>query len=377
MANEEWIPVIDTWTPIEWGGNPPDLGQMVWSDGTNYYYSWSTGGELDQQYQLDWENQTWIPKTWNGPPPPRGTDVWLANGNVYYSNNLDTYVHAILDKDTDTWIPITWTAAEGAPSTIAMFGGEGVWTDGTNYYVNQYILDLSNRIVSTVNWTGLSWINGDNIWHRGNTIYYSAGKNEQYELDVSTRTWTKKEWDASGYTRPIGSEVWTDGYYYYYSNSNNPYNILEYVLDETADKWVSKTWNGTNNINGEDVWKAYDNIYYSGSSNASDQYILAIPTPPEPDPPEPDPPEPDPPEPDPPEPDPPEPDPPTPSDYKPVYHFRKVEESGVETYKWVKDGYIFRRQGDSWTNVVEAESESEPTPICLYTRVNGEWQIKN
>ena len=106
-----------------------------------------------------------------------------------------------------------------------------------------------------VTWYGLTNFYGSNIWHDGDTIYYSSGS-EQYVLNKATSTWEEKTW--YGLTDFDPQYVWSDGTDVYYSNYST-----QYVLNRATDTWEEKTWYGWPQVNGLYIWKDGDDVYYS------------------------------------------------------------------------------------------------------------------
>ena len=264
--------VIDTWIPQTWSGTQPSSGQYVWTDGTNIYHTQQTG----ETYKLNKQTNTWERKIWDLPfTMTQGSwnNIWTAENDIYYSDGNASH-HLKYNKASDIWESITWTGY----TTIT---GSMIWTDGIDYYYSsgstQYVINLQTRAVTKMTWNGYTQPHGSSIWHCGDVIYNSDGKN-QYVLDIATHTWTAKTWNGS-FQRPLGYDVWTDGYYYYYSNANNPYNIMEYRLDVETDTWEQMVWKGYNNLDGENVWKCGYDVYYSGSAG---QLKLELPDPPPP-----------------------------------------------------------------------------------------------
>lgn len=240
----------DDWIAKTWAGLTSFLGTRVWTDGENYYYSYSSS-----QYILDKSTSTWSTKTWTGLNNFSGADIWTDGENIYRSSGN---YHNILDKSTSTWTTKTWNG-------LTNFYGSYVWSDGTNTYYSassgSYVLDKSTSTWTAKTWSGKSSIDGTYIWTDGINVYYCAGES-QYVLDKSTSTWVAKTW--SGYTSINGLYVWTDGTTFYYSNGGN-----QYSLDSSTSTWSAKTWTGKSNIDGSKVWTDGENVYYSDNS---DQY---------------------------------------------------------------------------------------------------------
>ena len=120
---------------------------------------------------------------------------------------------------------------------------------------------------------------GEGVWTDGENTYYSW-TGTQYVLDETASTWISKTWknDSGGtyYPNPYGgNRIWTDGdniYNSYYNTSSKKYQ--HYVLDKNTSTWSVKTWNGYTNFVGESVWTADGTDYYITSSGANNGYIL-------------------------------------------------------------------------------------------------------
>ena len=114
-------------------------------------------------------------------------------------------------------------------------------------------------------WTGLTNLNGDNIWTDGTNTYYSS---DSIQYVLNGNTWEPKTWN--GLTNFYGNNVWTDGTNTYYSNDDADCGSAgDYILN--GNTWEEKTWNGLTNFYGNDVWTDGINTYYS---NYSKQYVL-------------------------------------------------------------------------------------------------------
>ena len=254
----------NTWENKEWYGQTWDgdnnpMGEDIWTDGENVYYSFEFN-EVKYQYVLNKETSTWETKVWNI-TIRYGRCVWTDGDNVYYSDSTKQY---FLNKSTLTWSQKSWT-------NLTNFSGDDVWTDGENIYYssssNQYVLNKSTSTWNVKSWTGLTDFQGQYIWTDGDNIYYSAGS-IQYVLDKSTSTWTRKIW--TGLTNFYNHLIWSDGENIYYSSGS----INQYVLDKETSTWSTKTWNGNPDFDGygNDIWSDNKNIYLS---NGFSQYILS------------------------------------------------------------------------------------------------------
>ena len=101
----------------------------------------SGGGEAKIPYNIRCkptiENE-YIPlatttKTWNGLNNFGGDGIWTDGTNIYYSNST---THYVLDKSTPTWTTKTWNGLNN-------FYGYRIWSDGENIYYSLYINRLS------------------------------------------------------------------------------------------------------------------------------------------------------------------------------------------------------------------------------------------
>ena len=88
IKNEDWLKQYykdgNLWRTKEWTGLTNLVGDHVWSDGSNIYYS-----RASQQYKLNgtnWETQKWDPNGFQG---IYGNYVWSDGNNIYYSNGTE------------------------------------------------------------------------------------------------------------------------------------------------------------------------------------------------------------------------------------------------------------------------------------------------
>ena len=102
-----------------WSGFTSLIGQYIWTDGTNIYYSYGP-----TQKVLDVATSTWSDKTWSELTDFFGNNIWTDGTNIYYSNGS---TQKVLDVAISTWSNKTW-------SGLTDFYGSHVWTDGTNIY---------------------------------------------------------------------------------------------------------------------------------------------------------------------------------------------------------------------------------------------------
>ena len=132
-------------------------------------------------------------------------------------------------------------------------------------------IKMSGGKIYDQTWKGLTNFYGKYIWKTETTVYYSYG-NQQYELDEITNTWKEKTW--KGLTNFNGNNVWSwvgswfsddwDTTFYYYSEGTNK----QYILDEKTGTWKKKTWQGYNNLYGENIWKGntQHGLFYSAGT---------------------------------------------------------------------------------------------------------------
>lgn len=90
-------------------------GSRFWSDGVNFYFSYSS----TQKVFVDGQ---WVDKTWNGMDTFSGSPIWTDGQNIYYS--LGATQKVLID---DTWVDTTFTG-------LTSFRGEFMWYDGQNIY---------------------------------------------------------------------------------------------------------------------------------------------------------------------------------------------------------------------------------------------------
>ena len=289
-----------TWVSMTWSGLTNFNGEYIWTDGNNIYYSSSYHPFLttivEKHYRL--KGNTWVPMTWTGLTNFSGDEIWLQpfTNNVFCSKKEKQY-----KLNGTKWRSFSWKG-------IDFFDGDHVWTDGTNiYYSNNeshYKLNGTNWVPMI--WNGLTYFDGADIWTDGNNIYYSSGYSSiQYKLNGTT--WEHIFWDeeSSSETRIQGKYVWSDGNNIYYDagsagnvrlygsswvwvyidgldsdrygnkfwtdGTNIYYSDGSYQRKFNGTTWVSMTWSGLTNFNGEYIWTDGNNIYYS---YGSDQYKL-------------------------------------------------------------------------------------------------------
>ena len=136
------------------------------------------------------------------------------------SNTIAENLQRLKDAKTDIATAITNKGGtvntgdgfEDFPADIATIPDAPAATLGVG--VAKTCIQLFEDVWADKTWSGLTSIDGDNIWTDGDNIYYSSSST-QYVLDKATSTWTTKTWN--GLTSFDGSRVWTDGDIIYYS----------------------------------------------------------------------------------------------------------------------------------------------------------------
>jgi hypothetical protein len=191
---------LSYWDFKNWIGLTYFIGEHIWTDGINIYYS-----DGNTHYKLI-NGDTWVSKTWTGLTSFYGEHIWTDGINIYYSNENNHY-----KLNGDTWVSKTWTG-------LTSFYGNRIWRHGINiYYSNGNIhYKLNGDTWAFNNWIGITNFNGFNIWTDGITIYYSD-EDTQYKL-INGNTWVSKTW--TGLTSFYGNRIWTDGINIYYSNGD-------------------------------------------------------------------------------------------------------------------------------------------------------------
>lgn len=249
--------MADIWKPIEWKGYSNIYGMRIWTDGNNVYYSESTN-----QYILDKETSTWVEKNWNNSDCSDffGSDIFYVGQDVYLCNSGKFY---IFNKDT-----LTWTFLSVNKNGLDDFY---MWTDGENtyysYYTVHYVLNKEEFEWEDKTWNGLSKFTGQEIWFDGNNVYHNKG----YILNKATSTWEQISINTPdpGFSRNC---IWSDDKGIYYSTDYSRCTT-NCVWNKQNRKWEERPMNGLAVLQGTDIWKDGDNIYYSYGNKV--QYVLS------------------------------------------------------------------------------------------------------
>ncbi len=239
---------------VTWNGFVPTLGQNIWTDGVDYYYSDKDSNGAYKHYVLDVATQTWSPMVWNGTTSFTNSGIWTDGTNYYYRG---TYV---LDVATHTWV------AKSFDYGNAQVHWEELWTDGEKIYSSyayyHYVIDPVTRTCSSISFN--AGFNGSNVWTDGTRYYVTTNGNTRL-IDTTTYTLTAVTWNGD-FVPTSGKNIWTDGTNTYYSDG-----LEQYVLDIATQSWVKKSWNPVLNISAANVWRMGDNVYFS---NLAEQYVF-------------------------------------------------------------------------------------------------------
>lgn len=249
------------WTAITWTGLTNFDGDHIWSDGENIYYTGYTtsGGDIiTQNYKLDEQSLNWERIGWTGDGEyvRDGRYIWSAGENIYYSEGG---VQLQFNKSISKWMIKSWV---GYNKIL----GNYIWKKGSDiYYSNgteQYKLLADNTEWVKADWTCLTNFNGDNIWTDEENIYYSA-ENVQYSLEYFRKPKFIVWHNIPDTFDPIN--IWHIGDTTYYSNGT-----IHKIINEDTTSFDNFTeWKGLSNFDGKDIWKDTDgNIFYK------DTYIL-------------------------------------------------------------------------------------------------------
>lgn len=244
-----------TWTEQTWTGLTDFYGSYIWTDGTDIYFS-----EASRQYKL--VGTDWFKQTWTGLGELYGDGIWKYNDSIYYSRAKSQYK---LNKNTINWSSIDW-------GNLDSFQGYDIWYFNDKVYCSynithtsryaHYVLDTST---TDVKWKRKYWVNyksfdGENIWTDGNNVFAGGYRLNGNEVaSVKSITWS----NIPDNFDPIN--IWHIGDTTYYSNGT-----IHKIINEDTTSFDNFTeWKGLSNFDGKDIWKDIDgNIFYK------DTYIL-------------------------------------------------------------------------------------------------------
>ena len=148
---------------------------------------------------------------------------------------------------------------------LADLSGNPTWNQIINSLesAKNKLVFLGTNEFEAFSFTGASPM-GSDIWRTANNIYYTYGS-VTYKLNVETHTWTEHSFSGTFVPNAAYGTIFTwEGKAFYSSGANN------YVLDETNNIWVAKTWNIT--IQPYYLWNDGTNLYMS---NGSVNYVLS------------------------------------------------------------------------------------------------------
>ena len=247
------------WAPMSWNGENKNFsGRLVWTDGTNYYYSRAFSATNNVQYVLNQETNTWEEKTWEGCTWFMGDDVWTDGTNTYlslYDSNAsysNRYQHYVLQDGK--WVKQTWNYTQ--------FTGSYIWnTKNFAFYCNgetQIALQNGKWLNAANAFTGLDSFFGSDVWTDGTSFFYSFGS-KQYKL--SGWNWEAITWEGLN-DNMDGDMIWTDGENMYYSITNKQFKLNTETLTVEPVTWtgISDELYG---LCGADVWTDGTNLYFS------------------------------------------------------------------------------------------------------------------
>ena len=126
-----WTKVTITGIPSSWISS--FNGSDIWTDGTNWYWSYSS-----QQYKINFSSLSLTRVSWSGLTSFYGKYVWTDGVDCYYSLNNS---HYILDKDTNTWLSIEWIG-------LTSFSGTLVYIYNSDIFVFDGVTDMYYKFVN-------------------------------------------------------------------------------------------------------------------------------------------------------------------------------------------------------------------------------------
>lgn len=230
------------------GDNKLSTPRSVWTDGINTYYS-----SYSNQYVLNKATMTWEPKTWNGYTPHTGYYIWTDGTNIYYTEgSTDNY---ILNRQTSTWTKIKFGGSYymiGSGYDIWFYRGKAYYSK----YGNQCVFNKDTLCWEDMHWQGCINFSRDSVWTDGENCYIGL----KYVLDPNTNTWLEKTWNG---IEGVSFSIWTAG--------NEAYGIYtaggvdtHYVLDKKTDTWLIKEWDGFAPHYWNSFWTDGEYYYYTG-----------------------------------------------------------------------------------------------------------------
>jgi hypothetical protein len=228
-----------------WGlSSSDDGGNSVWGDGTYLFttgYTDSFGAGSTDLLLIKWDlkgTQIWN-KTWGGVATESGLYIWGDGTYLYTTGVTNSSGAGSFDLIFIKWDfngTQIWTKYWGGTSDDR---GSCIWGDGTYLYTAGYTASYGEGNFDTVL---IKWdLNGTQIWYR---------------------TW-------GGFYNDVAYSIWGDGVYLYITGYT--YNFGAGSADLFIQKWRNdgyliwyRTWGGTNNEVGYEIWGDGTNIYLTG-----------------------------------------------------------------------------------------------------------------
>lgn len=265
------------WLSITAGSDIWVTGDKIWYENGNIYYSNTEPAPTNQQFKFNKSTKNWDDMTWEGLTAFSGEDVWEDNyGNIYYSAGTTHYKRS--KNSTNKWVKVNFSQDSG----LSSFYGRFIWkTSNDTYYspssgygTEDYKLIQGPGNLRWVK-SDLTHIVGTEIWSDNENIYYSNDKT-QYILEYSNDNNNPKKAISINWSNipdnfdPVN--IWHIGDTTYYSAGN-----IHKIINENTMSFDDFTeWKGLDSFRGEYIWKSNNNIYYTPILGGS--YILDVKT---------------------------------------------------------------------------------------------------
>lgn len=265
------------WVSITAGSDIWITGDKIWYENGNIYYSNTEPAPTNQQFKFNKSTKNWDDMSWEGLTAFSGEDVWEDNyGNIYYSAGTTHYKRS--KNSTNKWVKVNFSQDSG----LSSFYGRFIWkTSNDTYYspssgygTEDYKLIQGPGNLRWVK-SDLTHIVGTEIWSDNENIYYS-NDNTQYILEYSNDNNNPKKAISITWSNipdnfdPVN--IWHIGDTTYYSAGN-----IHKIINENTMSFDDFTeWKGLDSFRGEYIWKSNNNIYYTPILGGS--YILDVKT---------------------------------------------------------------------------------------------------
>ncbi len=281
-----------------WGGNETDMGSAIWSDGTYFYTSGTTGsfGEGERDVLLiKWDaegNQIWN-RTWGGIDYDTSQSIWGDGTHLYTSGS--TLSFGVGDRDL---LIIKWDT-DGNQIWNRTWGGinydqsQSIWGNGTYLYITGYTesfgeggtdvlivkWDTDGNQIWNRTWGGVDNDFGLNIKEKDDYIYTSGytecfgeGRNNLLIIkwdaegnQIWNRTWGGIDYDQ------LSTSLWCDESYFYTAGLVG--NISEDEMEILLIKWDyegDRIWDRTYNMGAityiNSIWSDGTFLYGTGAT---------------------------------------------------------------------------------------------------------------